>query len=304
MGNRAVIVWQDRDGRYSEESTGVYVHWNGGRDSVEAFLAYCEMQGYADPADDPESIQKFANVVDWFFGGEGRSFEVGQIANLDTDNYDNGMYVCKGWRIVGREYFRGEEQRAYDFPDMMHSINASQPEGVSKPDAEVDAFIAEYIQKYGKPIRTNKDASESEDASKEDEGVFEIGQQVLVRDFSGAEWIAAHFAGIDINAKENGARYIVFGGRRWRECLPLEGNEALIGRMGSSAEHPDREDPEIAEYEYLQPVEVLNLGKWEHGHYIDVDKSPDSLGLPHCVVLDGSRGVDWYSDEDVRPVQG
>ena len=80
-------------------------------------------------------------------------------------------------------------------------------------------------------------------------------------------------------------------------------NEALIGQRGSSAEHPDREDSEIAEYEYLQPVEVLNLGKWEPGHYIDVDRSLDSLGVPHCVVLDGTREVEWYSDEDVRPAQ-
>ena len=41
MGNRAVIT-KDRD----LYGIGVYLHWNGGRDSVEAFLAYCDLKRY------------------------------------------------------------------------------------------------------------------------------------------------------------------------------------------------------------------------------------------------------------------
>ena len=37
MGNRAVITTRSKD-------IGVYLHWNGGRDSVEAFLKYCELK--------------------------------------------------------------------------------------------------------------------------------------------------------------------------------------------------------------------------------------------------------------------
>ena len=36
MGNRAVIFEQGK-------TKGVYQHWNGGRDSVEAFLQYCRL---------------------------------------------------------------------------------------------------------------------------------------------------------------------------------------------------------------------------------------------------------------------
>ncbi len=39
MGNRAVITTEDKQ-------MGVYLHWNGGRDSVEAFLDYCDLQGF------------------------------------------------------------------------------------------------------------------------------------------------------------------------------------------------------------------------------------------------------------------
>jgi hypothetical protein len=45
MGNRAVITTEDKQ-------LGVYVHWNGGRDSIEAFLLYCKIKGYRAPEND------------------------------------------------------------------------------------------------------------------------------------------------------------------------------------------------------------------------------------------------------------
>ena len=40
MGNRAVITTENK-------KIGIYLHWNGGRDSVEAFLKYCELKNYS-----------------------------------------------------------------------------------------------------------------------------------------------------------------------------------------------------------------------------------------------------------------
>lgn len=45
MGNRAVITT-------SERKVGVYLHWNGGRDTIEPLLKYCELQGYRPPSSD------------------------------------------------------------------------------------------------------------------------------------------------------------------------------------------------------------------------------------------------------------
>ena len=42
MGNRAVITTEDKQ-------LGVYVHWNGGRSSIEAFLTYCKLKEYRTP---------------------------------------------------------------------------------------------------------------------------------------------------------------------------------------------------------------------------------------------------------------
>ena len=48
--------------------------------------------------------------------------------NLDCDNYDNGVYIIRGWDIVGRHYFEGEEQRVYNLEEMVYEIDQAQPE--------------------------------------------------------------------------------------------------------------------------------------------------------------------------------
>ena len=45
MGNRAVITTPDK-------KIGVYLHWNGGRDSVEGFLQTCKKYGFRPPERD------------------------------------------------------------------------------------------------------------------------------------------------------------------------------------------------------------------------------------------------------------
>ena len=45
MGNRAVITTKDHD-------LALYLHWNGGRDTVEPLLKYCELKGYRSPSSD------------------------------------------------------------------------------------------------------------------------------------------------------------------------------------------------------------------------------------------------------------
>ena len=50
MGNRAIITSTKKD-------LAVYVHWNGGRDSVEAFLTYCKLRGFRAPETDDYRIR-------------------------------------------------------------------------------------------------------------------------------------------------------------------------------------------------------------------------------------------------------
>ena len=98
MGNRAVVAIQGND-------VGVYLHWNGGAESVLAFLEVCKRRGYRTPAsDDFYSLARFIGVCHEFFDG-GLSLGVGPLSQCDTDNGDNGLYILgPGWEIATRTY--------------------------------------------------------------------------------------------------------------------------------------------------------------------------------------------------------
>ena len=128
MGNRAVITTSDAINESSNSSNiGVYLHWNGGRDSVEAFLTYCELQGIREPEEDCYGWARLCRVIGNFFGGT-LSLGIGRCCDLDCDNWDNGVYIIKDWKIVGREYFEGEEQQHHDLLEMLLEIDERQPE--------------------------------------------------------------------------------------------------------------------------------------------------------------------------------
>lgn len=127
MGNRAVITTsRDNDVSMSND-IGIYLHWNGGRDSVEAFLEYCKRRGFRSPDQDCYGWARLCQVIANFFGGD-LSIGIDKCCNLDCDNWDNGVYIIKNWEIVGRKYFQGTEQAIYDLEGMIHEIDACQPE--------------------------------------------------------------------------------------------------------------------------------------------------------------------------------
>jgi len=121
MGNRAVITTE-------EHRIGVYLHWNGGRDSVEAFLEYCRLHGYRRPEDDDYGWARLCQVICNFIGADGCSAGIETFDRLDTDNGDNGTYVIKDWEIVAREFFEGEEQCEYELENFLREIDGSMPE--------------------------------------------------------------------------------------------------------------------------------------------------------------------------------
>ena len=124
MGNRAVITTKEN---MDNNGVGVYLHWNGGRDSVRAFLKYCELKGYRAPSDDNYGWARLCQVIGNFFGGT-LSLGIDTVNHLDCNNWDNGVYLIEGWEIVGRMYFEGEEQDEYDLVGMLKTINDSMPE--------------------------------------------------------------------------------------------------------------------------------------------------------------------------------
>lgn len=109
MGNRAVITTPER-------KIGLYLHWNGGRDTVEPLLRYCELKGYRAPGSVSYGWARLCQVVGNFSGG---TLSVG-IAPYSDDRRmnpgDNGIYVVDGWKIVDphppvRGFRRGRRAR-------------------------------------------------------------------------------------------------------------------------------------------------------------------------------------------------
>lgn len=144
MGNRAVITTADK-------RIGVYLHWNGGRDSVEAFLAYCKLKGYRPPEQDNYGWASLCQVISNFFGGNGLSIGIDEFEKLDYDNWNNGTYIIKNWEIVGREYISKdfelcefEEQQEYNLFEMLVDINNSQPECMQVPIEKITEFVEKY----------------------------------------------------------------------------------------------------------------------------------------------------------------
>lgn len=100
MGNRAVIAYESQPG------IGIYVHWNGGVESMLAFLEAAKQRGARKPGGD--SCYSFARltqtIADYFDGGE-CSIGVGPLSSLDCSNGDNGLYWIGGnWEITKREH--------------------------------------------------------------------------------------------------------------------------------------------------------------------------------------------------------
>ena len=133
MGNRAVITTK-------EKKIGVYLHWNGGRDSVTAFLTYCKMKNYRTPERDNYGWARLCQVIGNFFGGE-CSIGIDEYNVLDTNNGDNGVYIIENWEIVDREFYNGAEQNNHDLLEMLKDINKCQPKQEQLTDEEIENYI-------------------------------------------------------------------------------------------------------------------------------------------------------------------
>lgn len=157
MGNRAVITTEEN---WKHDGVGIYLHWNGGRDSVEGFLKYCELKGYRSH-DSSYGLARLCQVIGNFFGGT-LCVGIDTLWHLDCDNGDNGVYIIKDWKIVNRVYFNGVEQQEYSLKEMLSAIDGRMPEN--------ERFGDEFIENDPVPV-----------------GELEVGDKVYVVDDGKAE---------------------------------------------------------------------------------------------------------------------
>lgn len=102
MGNRAVIEFKDTD-------QGIYLHWHGGIESVQAFLDCAKRYKLRSGS---YGHARLCQIIGNFFGGT-LSLGTDKLCNLHCDNYDNGVFIVnENFNIVGRKY--GMADRLYN----------------------------------------------------------------------------------------------------------------------------------------------------------------------------------------------
>src|SRR5947209_40290 len=99
MGNRAHVIFVSKNGH--PPSPAVYLHWNGGPESVYAFLGELKRRKALGTPD--YAAARFAHVVgDFFDSNEAGSLSLGVVNGPDAitpealapyDHGDNGIYV-------------------------------------------------------------------------------------------------------------------------------------------------------------------------------------------------------------------
>jgi hypothetical protein len=111
MGNRAVITFSTAD-----NAPAIYLHWNGGRASVEGFLKASRQLGLRHartPQAQADALDNIAEMLArYFFRCEvGMNVYRLHFAGSDRDNGDNGTYLLgQDLSILARlHHTRGEE---------------------------------------------------------------------------------------------------------------------------------------------------------------------------------------------------
>lgn len=99
MGNRAVMTFGKGNSKI-----GIYLHWNGGIESVEAFLkAGRTLKLRAN--DESYCVARMCQIIGNYMGDSVLSLGVGHPDTMDRNNGNNGEYLIgDDLTIVGRKY--------------------------------------------------------------------------------------------------------------------------------------------------------------------------------------------------------
>lgn len=160
MGNSALIMTKDG---FEKGGIGLYLHWNGGRDSVEPFLNYCKLKGYGSPEVDNGGWARLSQVVCNFMGGSSYVEIDYYKSGMDAGYLDNGVYIIENWNIIDRKYFDCAEQNEYDPQGFLKDIDKSMPvseqlgdilDAIEVPTSSLqigdEVFIQDFCGKYGR----------------------------------------------------------------------------------------------------------------------------------------------------------
>jgi|TARA_B100001094_G_scaffold181414_1_gene175792 hypothetical protein len=119
MGNRAIITIKDKY-LAKDDWPSIYLHWNGGYDTVKPMLDVARQYGI--DCESHYGIARLAQMFGNYFGGT-LSVGIGSYSGQDLNNGDNGVYIIgDDWEIIEREYHDKPEQLTHDYYEMVESI--------------------------------------------------------------------------------------------------------------------------------------------------------------------------------------
>lgn len=164
MGNRAVITFDT-----TKSAPCIYLHWNGGRCSVEGFLNAAKALGLREV-----EAGKEAEALDWIAETLAKNFfncEVGMTVyretygSADCDNGDNGVYVLnRTLDIVGRKFKRGPEDIS---PDKTAGIEKQILSTAERyPGEKIVPYLVVCLDDDRKMVLARSAPFESEEAAK------------------------------------------------------------------------------------------------------------------------------------------
>jgi hypothetical protein len=129
MGNRAVITFST-----ANNAPAIYLHWNGGRASVEGFLSAARQLGlrHAPTAQaQTEALDQLAEMLARFYFRCNVGMTVYRLhyAGSDRDNGDNGTYLIgRDLTIIDRFFKpRAEEINREKTAAIIEQITAAAP---------------------------------------------------------------------------------------------------------------------------------------------------------------------------------
>jgi len=95
MGNRALITTAP----YKNTNPAIYVHWNGGQGSVQAFCNVARDLRVRDPLSNSEyALARLAQIIGNYFGG---TLSLGITKAGQDWGCDNGVYtIGEGWQLA------------------------------------------------------------------------------------------------------------------------------------------------------------------------------------------------------------
>lgn len=129
MGNKAIVVFADEKNKFN--TFGLYLHWNGGAESVIAFLDYMQETrkeyGF--------SLERLKEIADNFFEGN-QDTHVGHVG-LFEKGLDNGIFYVH-MAQCGYTLTRSKINNYPDYPVDIEHIRSNHRYWTNKEDNILD----------------------------------------------------------------------------------------------------------------------------------------------------------------------